>query len=222
MKKVYFFLSITLFFSCVGEDIIDDEVPEVLRITNIENEIQLGNTLQLEATYFNNVGQEAQANILWSSSNEEIAAVSNTGIISANSLGNVIITASTNGIEDNSEFTIIEGDDAGNLNNQITGNIFTTSSYVLSGDFTLSIIDETNLLLSLSENYIADIDLPGLYVYLSNNPDSVADALEIGKVNVFNGHHSYTIEATGLNDFAYIVYWCKPFSVKVGQGDLQN
>ena len=100
-----------------------------------------------------------------------------------------------------------------------SGTIVSTSSYKLEGDFSLS---ETNgtLTLSFVDNYEASSALPGLYVYLTNNPNSINDALEIGKVEVFKGAHSYEIDNTSITAFDYVLYFCKPFRVKVGDGKI--
>ena len=69
------------------------------------------------------------------------------------------------------------------------GIIQTTSNYNLTGSFTYEVVDG-RLVLFLGNNYKASTSLPGLYVYLSNNPNSTAEAYEIGAVTVFEGEHS--------------------------------
>lgn len=101
-----------------------------------------------------------------------------------------------------------------------SGFIRTTSSYKLTGSFSYEIVDG-QLVLFLGDDYEASTSLPGLYVYLSNNPNSTAEAYEIGAVTVFNGAHSYTLpDSIKINDFKYILYWCKPFNVKVGDATI--
>ena len=77
----------------------------------------------------------------------------------------------------------------------------------------------------LCGDLVTDLDgatsLPGLYVYLTNNPSTVNNAYEIGRVETFNGAHSYRISGVGLNEYDYLLYWCKPFSVKVGDGEIK-
>ncbi|MDX1410367.1 MAG: DM13 domain-containing protein, partial [Saprospiraceae bacterium] len=104
-----------------------------------------------------------------------------------------------------------------------TGTLQTTSSYVLEGSFALS--QEADVLtLALAESYRASSSLPGLYVYLSNNPNSTNGAYEIGVVTVFSGAHTYDIPASevDLQQYAYVLYFCKPFNVKVGDGAFDN
>ena len=45
--------------------------------------------------------------------------------------------------------------------------------------------------------------------------------LEIGAVEVFKGAHSYILEGDiPLNQYDYLLYYCKPFNVKVGDGPI--
>ena len=100
------------------------------------------------------------------------------------------------------------------------GQIRSTSSYLLQGSFRYE-FDGQNIVLSLGENYRADTALPGLYVYLTNNPTTPSGGYEIGEVTVFEGAHQYNLPASiALMDYKYILYWCKPFSVKVGDALL--
>ena len=103
-----------------------------------------------------------------------------------------------------------------------SGNLETKSGYTLEGTFSLS-KTEDGLLLELGEDYLASSTLPGLYVYLSNNTNTTAQAYEIGAVSVFSGAHSYQLPTSiGLMDYQYILYWCKPFNVKVGEAKIYD
>lgn len=100
------------------------------------------------------------------------------------------------------------------------GQVKSTSSYLLQGNYQYCFENDV-LTLNLDDTYRADTALPGLYVYLGNNLNTVYGAYEIGKVTVFEGEHSYSLPASfGLMDYKYILYWCKPFNVKVGDAQL--
>ncbi|MGC6422275.1 MAG: hypothetical protein ACON47_10230 [Flavobacteriaceae bacterium] len=100
------------------------------------------------------------------------------------------------------------------------GPIRSTSSYLLEGNYRLEHTGQ-NIILRLDESYRADTALPGLYVYLTNNPATPLGGFEIGMVTVFEGAHQYSLPDTiALMDFKYILYWCKPFSVKVGDAQI--
>ena len=100
------------------------------------------------------------------------------------------------------------------------GEIISTSSYILEGNFRYE-HNGTQITLSLDENYRASTSLPGLYLNLGNNPNTVNGAIEIAKVTVFNGAHEYILPPSiELADYKYLIYWCKPFSVPVGEGAI--
>ncbi|MGB0839625.1 MAG: Ig-like domain-containing protein [Chitinophagales bacterium] len=216
-------MSITtlLFAGCIGDDFVLDNIDPVLRITNPVDTIALGTTFQFEQMYLNNVGQEEQVTVDWSSSDPSIISINSTGLATANMIGATTITATLNTDSGTLETAtnIIVGMTTTLATQSIMGSIMTTSTYALSGDFVLESTDD-GVKLTFADNYNASSALPGLYVYLSNNPNSVANAFEIGAVEVFNGAHDYDIENVGLNDYGYLVYFCKPFNVKVGDGEL--
>ena len=220
-------LSIFLLQSCVQDDIINDRVDASFSITNPITEITLNDTFQLTTKYTDNVGKTVTTNITWSSSNEMIATVSNSGLVTAVAQGQATIMASIvseegETITDEIVVTVTMDQVDNNTTQEKTGTIRTTSSYVLEGTFTLREIPNTNNLeLVINDNYRASSSLPGLYIYLTNNPNTVNNAKEIEAVRVFNGAHTYIIEDTGINDFSHILYWCKPFSVKVGEAEIQ-
>lgn len=229
MKRNYIWVLIVIplfFVSCIGDDFIDDRVEERLSFDNPISELQVNTSVQLEITFFNNVGQPQSADVNWTSSNPLIAEINSIGLLTGISEGDVSIRARVtleNGNQISEILMVNIIPEPVTIPDPITkhGVIRTTSSYVLTGDFTISeILDSENLDLQIDENYAASTSLPGLYLYLTNNPNSIAGALEIGPVEVFSGAHSYEISSTGINEYKYLLYWCKPFSVKVGEGEI--
>ena len=102
----------------------------------------------------------------------------------------------------------------------IDGTIRTTTFYPLEGSFQYSETEDGGVHIDIAADYIADNRLPGLYIYLSNNPNSIFNALEIEEVTTFSGAHEYTVPEVGFEDYNFIVYFCKPFNVKVGDAAL--
>lgn len=93
---------------------------------------------------------------------------------------------------------------------------------MLKGGFIITEIPNTNdLELKIDDTYETSDRLPGLYLYLTNNINSIANAKEIQAVTVFEGAHSYILKDTGINDFTHLLYWCKPFGVVVGNGEIK-
>lgn len=228
MKKnlLLFIAFISLLSACIGDDIIEDEVAERLVITNPLDSIRIDTSYQFEATFFNNVGQMEERTINWLSTDEEILSIDANGLATSHAIGDVTIIASVT-LDDNTTLdtdiplTITENETViSEPDNERSGQIQTTTFYILEGDFVLR-AEADELVLEIAENWQASSGLPGLYLYLTNNPNTTNGALEIGKVEVFNGAHSYTIPDVGINDYSHLLYFCKPFNVKVGDGEIQ-
>jgi len=225
MKNVFYITLLTILFSsCIGDDIIMDRVDETLRITSQAASIAAGETFQFEARYTNNIGNTEEGRVIWRSSDASVLAITEDGLATAIARGNVIVSAEAT-LEDGSllveemevEVSMVTVEVAAPTSR--SGVIATTTFYVLEGDFTLNEIED-GVSLEIADNYETTSALPGLYIYLTNNPNSINDAFEIGEVTVFEGAHSYEISGVGLNDYDYVLYFCKPFRVKVGDGAI--
>jgi len=213
--------SVLLFTACIKDDFLSDFVDPEIRILSSVESLALGDEFQFESAYFNNVGQEENAEAVWTSSDPQIISITAGGRAIAESQGEANITVSvTQGeTEVSNSLSVVVGTETVSNQQSISGEIVTTTFYTLEGGFVLS-ADGEDLQLEIGSDYEASSGLPGLYIYLSNNRNSIGNALEIAEVETFQGAHSYTIENTGLNDFSYIVYYCKPFNVKVGEAKL--
>jgi len=227
----YFLLVLSLFAltACIGDDVVDDYVTPVIRISNLADTIEAGTTFQFANQYVNNVGQAEEVAASWASGNSELLTIDANGLATTIAQGDVDITVS---------FTDPRFDETASVTESVTigestvvvvepmsrsGSVATTSSYPLTGDFVLEELPNSDeLKLSFADDYNADDNLPGLFVYLSNNPNTISGAFEIGAVRTFSGAHEYTFTGVELEQFAYVLYFCKPFNVKVGHGDIEN
>ena len=224
-KRINFLLAISLlslgFSSCIGDDFIEDQVDPVVRITSSVNSIAVGESFQLEAIFLNNIGIQESVEIFWSSSDPNIISIESTGLATAHEAGIVTITARyINGDVEIEDAIEVEASSETNVDpNVASGQIVTTSSYILEGDF--EVIPEGNgIRINIADNYRASSSLPGLYLYLTNNANSIAAAREVSMVTIFNGSHSYFIDQVDITDYQYLLYYCKPFNVKVGDGQI--
>jgi len=227
MKRKLLFTVCTLaLFSCVETDYVNDRIDPKIFISNPLSTLEEGTDYQLETKYINYVGKEISNPVVnWSTDRPEILTVSETGLVTGISKGVATITVSL--ITDEENITVTN-------TNEITvsmstvinpvkfeGTIMSASSYLLKGSYTLEPLENGGVKLSLGEDYEASTSLPGLYIYLGNNPNSTTDAFEIGPVTTFDGAHFYDLPTVGVYDYNYILYWCKPFGVKVGEGQIQ-
>lgn len=227
LLNTLFFAILFLLSSCIGEDIIDDSIDEAVRIDNPVVNLEVGEIHQFEATYFNNVGQAEEAAILWSSTDESIISITQDGLATGVTEGMITISAAVIlddvNVLSNNTLTVVEASEEEEEPIAIvkSGIIETTSSYTLEGAFIFEeILESDSVRLSFNDSYQASTNLPGLYLYLTNNPNSIANAYNAGPVSVFDGAHSYDFDDVQINDFQYLLYWCEPFSVKVGEGTI--
>jgi len=218
-------LAILMFQSCIGDDVIMDEVDPVIRIQNPIDSIGLNTTYRFEFMYLNNVGQEEIVNPEWSSSDNDVATIDQNGLLQALAIGNTDISVNYNNGTDiiSASKTIYVRDTTTipEVMMERSGTITTTSSYLLEGDFTLAENDDGDLILSFANNYEASTALPGLFIYMTNNPNTTSGAFEIGSVTTFSGMHTYNLGDIGLFDYSHVLYFCKPFNVKVGDGEIE-
>ena len=180
--------------------------------------INPGETLQLTGSTLNASGGAIDGGaITWSSSDEAVATVDASGLVSGVGDGRVRITGSAAGV---TGFIDLFVGDATSLSR--TGAFEGLNGYRASGDVTLMVNAEGNLTLVLADNFSA-ADGPGLYFYLSNQPSRVSGGIEIGAVRSVTGADEYAVpEGVGLGDFNHVVLYCKPFGVGFGTAQLDN
>ncbi|MEQ9021711.1 MAG: hypothetical protein RLN82_03015, partial [Pseudomonadales bacterium] len=168
--KLIILLVLVILAGCVGQDIVIDEVSPEVRITNAISNMEINTTWQFEYMFLDNVGSEITPDeMTWSTSDADIAIVDQDGLATSLDYGNVELTLSAVINEQAVDTTIMfEVSDNPTMLSQNTrsGEIATTSSYELKGDFEIS-MDGNDLIIQFSSNYVADQGLPGLYVYLT-------------------------------------------------------
>lgn len=221
-----FLVVISFLNSCIGDDIIADEIDPVVRIINPIDSLELNSNYTFEASAFNNTGLIQQnPNFIWTSSDTSILEINElNGEALAKKLGaaRVLVSWSESGESLSDENILSVGMSTVQQSQKRLGTLTTSSSYQLEGDFNLS-AESGTLVLNLESNYKASSNLPGLFVYLTNNPSTSAGAFEVGPATSFSGAHSYSLPASvGLNDYQYVLYFCKPFNVKVGDGKFKD
>ena len=223
LNLIIFFVTLLL-TGCIGDDIIFDTVAEKVSLINSLDSLQVDSTYQLEARFSNNIGVEENKTFEWESLTPTTIAVDQNGLLKGLAVGEASIQVSTTGVEGTISTTmdlIVSENATVTTSTDRSGEIKTTSSYLLEGKFTLKEVNGS-IVLSFDDSYKASTALPGLYVYLTNNPNTNSGAFEIGSVKVFSGAHSYEIKGNfDVNTYSYVLYYCKPFGVKVGDGKIE-
>ncbi len=199
-------------------------ISPTLEITNRIAEITAETSFQFEVVFTDEKGNQESPPLTWMSSDETVIKIDANGLITAVGAGTATITVSV--VHSNTTLMAQNTIQVNALENEeattYKGSLETKSGYTLKGSFTFS-ETEDGIVLALGDDYEASSTLPGLYVYLSNNNNTTSQAYEIGAVKVFTGAHSYLLPANiGIKDYKYILYWCKPFNVKVGEAKIYD
>ena len=209
--------------ACIKDDIIFDRVDPTFRITSTIDTLAVDDSFQFETRFTNNVGGLEDVDVTWSSSDPSVITIDEEGLALAISGGTTTILAvfEYEGAELSSERIVSVGEETVIvIPVEKTGSIMPSSFYELEGDFTIT-EDGEDLIIQFADNYVADSSLPGLYLYLTNNPNTISGALEIRRVDIFQGAHQYRVSGNvGIDTYSYLLYFCKPFTVKVGDGEI--
>ncbi len=222
--SIYLIGVLSLLTSCIGNDFLEDAVAEEIKITDRVDTLGLNDTYQFLARYTDQIGQVRDAAISWNSTAPEIVSIDATGLATGVSVGEATVYVELNetgspALQDSVRVKVGAETVEPPAENR-SGVIKTTTFYELAGDFEIE-ADGDKITIKIADNYKASSTLPGLYLYLTNNPNSINGAFEVSKVTTFSGAHEYEIEGVGLNDYDYLLYYCKPFNVKVGDGEIK-
>ena len=183
LKKCLKLLTLVLcalltFTGCGSRDENDDPQPA---LSSSSIELRLGETSVLTVENY-------RGDVIWSSSDDAIASVSQTGEISANALGNAAVTAKIDGDKSMSCVVSVKKGES-----SVTS-ISVTSYYSSSSDITLNYQDSPSALLKAT----ASGAQPGEMIIWQSENESVARVDQNGNVTALaNG--TTTITATALN-----------------------
>lgn len=220
MKAHYLLIILTIILQgCIGTDIVDDFVEARVTIDNPITSLKVNSSYLFQATYLNNVGSPEPAMFQWKSSNENVLQIDNEGHAIGLIEGESTVIATANGVSDS--LILVVSDTTIGMLGERSAELKTSSSYPLTGNALLKKTGN-NLTLEFDASFNTTSALPGLYVYLSNNVNSISNAYEVGSVVEFSGAQSYNIdEDIKLYQYNYVLFFCKPFLVPVGDGELK-
>ena len=213
--------------NCIGTDIVEDFVEPRVSVANKIEVMIVNDQYQFEAMYFDNTGVNRSANFSWTSSNQGVLQIDANGLATALSPGNSTITAMANETMESFEVEVLDpalvDEDSVRMVQSMEGDrvaaLKTVSSYQLEGTAILRNQEGINLI--LADDFETTDALPGLYLYLTNNTASIANALELGEVSSASGTQEYQLPVgVGLNDYSHVLFYCKPFRVAVGEGEF--
>ena len=205
----------------VGITVVTDfnDVAEVL-ITSSTSSIDVGGTTQLSLEVYNLAGDPyaGTGDTLWSVSDASVASITQEGLLTGLSDGQVNVTASVDGVL-SEPLPIMVGMQAR------TGTFQGVGSYQAIGTCILEVADNDDLTLTFSDNFTTSFAL-GTFVYLANTTDGAAvraQGVELGEITS-NGAKFFNVSeidaSIELDDYRYVIILCKPASITFGYADL--
>lgn len=206
---------------CIGTDIVEDIiVDQSLSINDRLLTLAIGESFQFEADFFDELGEQASADIIWESSDEAIMSITSEGLASAVTQGDVIIRAISGSARDS--VMVSASSTTTFAAAERSGNFIGLRDYDVRGTFTLT-ENGDDLELTFSSNFIASRG-PGLFVFLSNSATRVTGGVEVGQLMQNSGAQTYTISGTQaqLGTYNHVLIYCRPFGVAFGTGQFDN
>lgn len=223
-------IALPIFFnSCIGEDIVNDLIPESIKISADPNshELAVGDSIQFSATFFNDIGDEViGAEFEWKSSDISKVTIDSLGLAIRQDTGGVTISVCSNSIEQSWSLDrglIIR---TGTFDNSY-------SSYRTIGSVSLEDPGTGDFLIRFHDD--ADIgNGPKLYLILANSINSSYAVVEgsnpvnatfaqitANKLSSDVVGETYFTPPSGINinDYDYVVFYCA-FGVVFGYATL--
>ncbi len=192
--------------------------PEVSIVT-FRSVFSVGNSFTFEADFIDETGAVVdEAPIVWSSTDEAVATVDESGLVNAISQGTSNIVATSGNVSAFIEITVESMEEM-----RRSGELKGIRGYNYSGSFSLFVNAENQLILSF-ENVVLDRGAPGPYWYLSNQETGIANGIELGAAQSGNFEINVTerFPEVGINTFSNFVIWCKPFGIPLGVGEYDE
>lgn len=182
-------------------------------VTPGDTSLTVGKLIQFTATTRNAEGNTLDGKtITWATSDNAIAVVNATGLVTGLSPGSVQITATSENIESTPiNLEVLEPSRTG------TFRATPGTSYTVKGTAILEQIPgEDGLRLRFDEDFQSS-NGPDLYVYLSKTDKVNATSVSLGKLQTTLGAQTYTVPSSvNMTDFDYVLIHCLPFNVTFG------
>lgn len=224
-------LSLLLFFSCVGTDLIDDPIiGEKLSISPRIDSLAVGKEQVFNIKFTNKYGiEETPKTITWRSSDPTKIAIDATGKAKTLALGRVALYATNGTVTDSivlnkNSNTSTGGNNTGSNSDTTflkTGTFKAVSgSYSIKGNVTVRTVKGVSQIVTDAGFSVSAG--PSLYVLLTNHVDgrytvtpgsnavnAVSAQITANKLSTFSGALTWTVPANAnAADYKYVVFYC--------------
>ena len=234
-NKLYFLALIISFLlqGCIGIDIVDDPmIDPFVAISPRIDDLQIGQSQQFTATYYDAFGNPMDTAILWRSTNTDRLTIDANGLATSIDTGSVSVIASVGSAADT---LVLNTTGISNTTQKRTGSFVDgRSPYRVSGMATL---EEVNgeLILSFADDFMSSSG-PGVYVFLGKSSTGTFDFMSGGnvinnltaqvtsnRITDFSGERQYTVPAgVDIMDYDFVVLYCVTVGGVFGSAELSN
>lgn len=200
--------------------VIDPMAVTHITVSGDHTPLVVGGSTSLTASAFNVFDEVIQTALSWQSSNESVATVRASGVVTAVRVGMTEITAHADNISSMPHEIVI-------MNNQVrTGTLESANAYNVVGSVMLAAVGDHRYLLTFGSDFIVDRG-PGVELFLSDGNSratfSVVTAFQVPQSEKkYRG--MYEISFTSPLDimaYEYVVFYCVPFRVIFGYARLE-
>ena len=209
--------------SCIGTDFVEEEErPERISIQQSKTNIEKGDTVTFQGTYYNEYGYQVEANFDWKSANDSIFRFLSDGLGEALDTGNVEIEATSKGIREAKTLTIYaEGEAPANLQSRKGTFKDADDGYFAEGTAKLTQNQEGGITLEFLEDFRTS-NGPSVYVFLANETagpfnyeegghvvNSTSAQITSNKLDNFSGAMTFEVpDEVAIDDYDYVVLYC--------------
>lgn len=195
---------------------VDPEALASITITNSNNQLSIGDMLQLEVELGATNGTILTDKVVtWISSNPEVCSVNDSGLVTALADGMTQVTASSEGIS-SLPFNLMVGGDSLTRMGTFQG----LNGYSVEGTAVLDRSGDQAKVV-FNDDFRSQSG-PGLYVYLSPNANNVTGGISLGELKATTGTQEYPIPSSvNPDDFDHVLVYCQPFRVPFGTASFQ-
>lgn len=195
---------------------VDPEALASITITNSNNQLSIGDMLQLEVELSATNGTILTDKVVtWISSNPEVCSVNDSGLVTALADGMTQVTASSEGIS-SLPFNLMVGGDSLTRMGTFQG----LNGYSVEGTAVLDRSGDQAKVV-FNDDFRSQSG-PGLYVYLSPNANNVTGGISLGELKATTGTQEYPIPSSvNPDDFDHVLVYCQPFRVPFGTASFQ-
>jgi len=224
MNKWIYLLAIALSLtSCIGTDVLEEEIfPERVQIVSSADTIKVGESFQFIALFFNTSGEMEDVALNWRSLDNSIIEINQNGLATAVNGGTTQLIVEANAVSDTALVTAGAVTVSSTNTDARTGTFQGLNNYRVEGSFKMELLGESSVRLSFEDDFVAS-NGPGLFIYLTNNENSISGGIELGELKETRGAQFYDFDQADLfNVYSYVMVYCKPFGVPFGRGAFEN